>query len=533
MTYTTPDTIIVRPADPTLREALRLAAIFAAIKLLLHFALTLWTQHLGYSYFRDEFYYIVCGRHLAWGYVDQGPIVAVQARLGELLFGDSLFAIRILSALAGAVAVFLTGLLTWALGGRRSAQGLAMLGILVAPCYLAIDSFLSMNSFEPMFWVTCILAIVMMLRGHSQRTWWIVLGISAGLGLLNKPSMVFILVSLGLGLLLTPQRRLLFTWQAALGIVLMFVIVAPNVLWQAHYHWPLLEFLHNGKVGHKTPILGPLAFFGTQITTMHPLTVFLWIPGLIALLKSRSLPNCRWLGFAAVLFFALLLLMHAKDYYVVPIYPALFAAGAIAWERYFASRSFRSPLAIPLYETLLLITGILILPMAIPVLAPDTWIRYTTAMHLHADKLESAETGPLPQLYADRFGWQQEADAMVRAYRSLSPTDQKNVCLFGNNYGEAGAIDFLGKQEEPNLPPAISPHNNYWMWGPHGCTGQLLIAVSDATPEQLTHKFEDVTIVEHMDNPFAMPFEHKTVYLLRNRKPGVPPFDWAAMKFYF
>ena len=148
------NTTIVRPTDPTFRDAIGLAAVFAAVKLLLHFALTLWIQHLGYSYFRDEFYYIACGRHLAWGYVDHGPIVAVQARLGEVLFGDSLFAIRVLSALAGSAAVFLTGMLTWALGGRRPAQALAMLGILIAPIYLALDSFLSMNSFEPVFWVS-------------------------------------------------------------------------------------------------------------------------------------------------------------------------------------------------------------------------------------------------------------------------------------------------------------------------------------------------------------------------------------------
>src|ERR1700733_15772040 len=115
-------TAMVRTSDSTLHEALRLAVIFAAVKLAFQFALTLWSQHLGYGFFRDEFYYIACGRHLAWGYVDHGPIVAVQARVGELLFGTSVFAIRILSAVAGAFPIFLTGLLAWALGGRRPAQ---------------------------------------------------------------------------------------------------------------------------------------------------------------------------------------------------------------------------------------------------------------------------------------------------------------------------------------------------------------------------------------------------------------------------
>src|ERR1700686_3196495 len=181
-------TTFVRPPDLALRSALRLALLFAAIKLVLHVAANLWEAHIGYGYFRDEFYYLLCGRHLAWGYVDHGPIVAMQARLSELLFGHSLAGLRLLSALAGAARVFLTGLLAWSLGGRRAAQGLAMLGVLVAPYYLGIDSFLSMNSFESMFWMLCLLALILIERGRTERLW-LLFGASAGVGLLNKPSM--------------------------------------------------------------------------------------------------------------------------------------------------------------------------------------------------------------------------------------------------------------------------------------------------------------------------------------------------------
>src|ERR1700744_4871118 len=146
---------VVRPSDPTLQQAIRLAAVFALIKLVFTFALTLWTTHIGYGYFRDEFYYLACGHPLAWGYVDHGPIVALQARLGEILFGESVFAIRIFSALAGATTVTLPGLLAWALGGRRPAQFLAMLCVALAPGYLGADGYLSMNSFEPVFWMFC------------------------------------------------------------------------------------------------------------------------------------------------------------------------------------------------------------------------------------------------------------------------------------------------------------------------------------------------------------------------------------------
>ncbi len=243
-------TTVVRPTDLSLQSALRLATLFAAIKLVLHIATNLWEAHIGYGYFRDELYYIICGRNLAWGYVDHGPGVAIQAKLALALFGKSLAGIRMLSAVGGAGRVFLTGILAWSLGGRRPAQGLAMLGVLVAPQYLGTDSYLSMNSFESLFWMGCLLAVILIVRGGSDKLW-LLFGISGGLGLLNKPSMTFFLIALLAALLLTPQRRLLFNKWAAAGIALLILIALPNLIWQIHNHWPTLEFLHNGQVENK------------------------------------------------------------------------------------------------------------------------------------------------------------------------------------------------------------------------------------------------------------------------------------------
>ncbi len=530
MTHTT----TVRPADPMLRDALRLAVIFGAAKLALQFALTLWTLHLGYSYFRDEFYYIACGRHLAWGYVDHGPIVALQARLGEILFGDSVFGIRVVSAAAGAAMVFLTGIIAWAMGGRRSAQALAMFGVIVCPQYIGSDGYLSMNSCESVFWMICVLAIVLMLRGYSQRTWWIVFGIAAGVGLLNKPSMAFFLVSVGLGLLLTKQRRVLFSRWALAGIALLILISLPNALWQIHNHWPTLEFLRNGQIRHKNIVLGPVEFFLAQFATMQPVNALLWITGVVSLVRAKSIRDGRWFGVAYILFFGVMFAMHAKDYYLAGIYPALFAAGAIAWERRFAaSRGVQRNriVAFPIFESVLLVTGLIILPMSSPVLRPDAWVRYTKALHLHGDKMETAATGPLPQFYADRFGWQQEVDIVAKTYQSLTPLERQKVCIFASNYGEAGAIDFLGRRDGLHLPPALSGQNNYWLWGTHGCDVNLVIAVIPDTPAEVAQKYESVTIVGVMDNPYAMPFEHKNIYLLRGRRTSAP-FDWRDERFY-
>ncbi len=593
--------------SPVLTSALRLALSFALAKLALQVAANLWQAHLGWGYFRDEFYYLACGRHLAWGYVDHGPLVALQARLAETLFGHSLAGLRLPAALAGAARIALTGLLAFALGGRRAAQSLAMLGVLIAPAYLAIDSFLSMNSFESLFWMSCLLALItlqhrlgdsrplsqppssrpkaersaaeaerpphfanpltptgvphplQLFRHHwyvsslkstkhrpdrrTPLTLWLLFGLSAGLGLLNKPSMTFFLVALGIALLLTRSgRTLLLRREALAGVALLILIALPNLLWQIHHHWPTLEFLHTGRVRGKNAILGPVAFLTAQIQTLSPVTIFLWLPGLVWLLRR---PAWRWIGLTFLLFFVSMFALHAKDYYVTPVYPVLFAAGGIVWEqrrwRPFGRLSAAAPearadrlLAFPLYQATLLVTGILLLPMAIPVLSPQVWLRYASALHLRniVSNAETARTGPFPQFFADRFGWQEYLDIVTGAYIALSPEDRARVLLFTNDYGEAGALDILGSYEHRNLPPAASGQNNYWLWGTHGRDPDLVIAIVRDTPEALATRYDSVTIVGHMSHPFAMPHEHRNVYLLRHRRPATP-FRWQDERYFY
>jgi hypothetical protein len=522
-------TTVARPTDPELRDALRAATGFGAFLVLFHVALTLWVTHLGYGYFRDEMYYLLCGRHLAWGYVDQGPLVAVQARVAETVFGRSLVGLRMFAAIAGGLRVFLTGLIAWALGGRRAAQVLAMICVIVTPSYLGIDSFLSMNAAESVFWMTCLLALILIWRGGSERLW-LLFGLSAGLGLLNKPSMTFFLVALLIALLATPQRQMLHTpWRLA-GVALMLLIVLPNILWQLHNHWPTWEFLQNGKKEHKNVILGPVAFLLAQFREMHPLNILVWLPGLVWLLRRAQ---WRWLGIMYLIFLGIMMALHAKDYYVIPIYPVLFAAGGLAWESWQRGspklRDANRMFGFPILESLLVLTMFIILPLSNPVLAPTQWLAYTGALHLRdkASKTEAMENGPLPQFYADRFGWQEEVDQVERIYNSLAPADRAKVTILCSNYGEASALNFLGH----GLPVAISGHNNYWLWGPHGAAGEVVIAINGATPQEMLESYSQVQVAGRMDNPWSMPYEHRNIYLARGRKANLSA-DWPDFKHY-
>ncbi len=318
-----------------LRSVLWLCVGFAALKLAIQIVGNVLAQHAGYGIFRDELYYLVCGRRLAFGYVDQPPLTALQARVSEMLFGhDTMWSLRLISGMAGAAKVFLTGLLAWVLGGGRRAAALAMLGVVAGAVYLGIDGYMSMNSFDPVFWMLCALALIRIVSSSSQtevRNWWIVFGLSAGLAFENKDSIAFFLIAMLVALLLTPQRRILANRWFVVAVALIVLLAMPNLLWQIGNHFPTLEWLHDVAESDKDVKLPPVQFFLAQIVTLTPHSVLLWGTGVLWLLFGKATRSYRFLGVFYLIFLALMMALHAKDYYLVPAYPVFFAAGAVAW----------------------------------------------------------------------------------------------------------------------------------------------------------------------------------------------------------
>ena len=200
-----------------------------------------------YGYFRDELYYIACAQHLDFGYVDQPPLSTLLLRLSEALFGHSLFAIRVLPALASAATVALTGLIARQLGGRAWAIALACAATLSALFYLAVGNFFSMNAFEPLFWMGIVYLLVRIINGGAP-TLWLWFGALLGLGIENKHSTLFFAAGVFVALLLTPERRHFAQKWIWLGALLAFAIALPNILWQARHHWPSNSSFCTAKV---------------------------------------------------------------------------------------------------------------------------------------------------------------------------------------------------------------------------------------------------------------------------------------------
>jgi hypothetical protein len=495
-------------------------ASLAAAKLLLHLA---GIRH--YGFFRDELYYMACGEHLAWGYVDQPPLIALLAWISHHLLGNTIVSLRLMPVLAGTAVVFLTGALARELGGGKFAQFLAAASLLCATAYLAFDSFFSMNAFEPLFWLVCAGMVVRILKGASPKLW-LAFGAVAGLGLENKHTMLVFGFALVAGLLLAGQQRLFrspWIWIAALLALLIFL---PNLWWEAHHGWPQLEVVHNARVYKNIPI-SPLRFLGEQAIFMHPLALPVWLGGLVWCFFARTGRPFRCFAWAYLIVLAIFIFLGGKSYYVLPYYPILMAAGGVAFEQ-FSQASARHWLRVA-FPALLIIGGAVAVPFGVPLLPIDTFIRFSEALPVAgAVKTErDAVSVELPQLYADMFAWNTLATTVAQVYRALPAEDRANCGILGGNYGEAGAIDYYGPSL--GLPEALSGHNSYFYWGPRGYSGSCMIIFGERS-EEFIELFGDVRLAATSVSPHAMPNEQNIpVYVCH--KPIAPLADlWPRFK---
>lgn len=501
---------------------LAVVVYLALAKLALHFL-----TNGQYGYFRDELYFLACGERLDWGYVDQPPLIAVVARVTRALFGDSLFAIRLFPALAGALLVLLTGLVARELGGGRFAQALACVAVIVAPVYLLLHTWLTMNAFEPLLWMLCAYLLILLLKGGDEKLW-LLFGATAGIGLLNKHSMLFFGFGLVAGLMLAGQGRLLLSRWAWAGGLVALLIFLPNVWWQWAHGWPMLELLRNVEVAKNYQASLP-EFFAGQLLLTHPLNFPLWLAGLYFYLRAAAGKKFRALGWSYLIVFALMIWLKGKVYYLAPIYPMLLAAGAVGVERSLAMRPRLAWLRAALI-VVLLAGGAALAPMALPVLPVEAFIRYARLFGMREGvKTENKELGRLPQHYADMFGWENMTATVARVFHDLPPEERSKCAIYAQNYGEAGAIDFFGKAY--NLPKAISGHQNYFLWGPRGHTGECVIIIGGKAADH-AEIFGEVREAARVSSDYAMPYENDLpIYVCRRPKFSLPEI-WPQVKHY-
>jgi hypothetical protein len=475
----------------------------------------------NYGYFRDELYYIEAGRNLSFGYVDFPPLIALIAKVLDMLAGDALWTIHAVPALATALIVFLAGLMARELGGGRFAQGLAALASLVAITFLATGSLFSMDALDELWWVLASYVLILVLKRDDARLW-LLFGLIAGVGLATKVTVLFFGVAVAVGLLLTPARRHFGTRWIWLGGAIAFVFLLPYLLWNAANGWPTLEFFANyeGSGGSMEFLLG-------QIPGMNPFTLPLSITGLYFYLLTREGRPYRALGWTFVVLVFVLAILGAKPYTLAPAYPMLFAAGSVMAGR-LGGRV--GTFLEPLYVVLLLLSGILLAPLAMPILPPATFSSTYGFMSSTGNAAAGqSEQGIFPQPLGDRFGWETMTQKAARVYDSLPDRERSRACIFTSNYGEASALNFLGGRYD--LPPAISGHNSYFLWGPDGCTAEVMITVG-VSSEEIGQAYAAVERAATITCRYCMPEENGVpVYVATKPKAPISRL-WPQTKHY-
>jgi hypothetical protein len=498
-------------------------------------ALSYFGLHLAtstrYGYFRDALYYLACSEHLAFGYVDHPPLIAVLAWIARHTIGTSLPALLIFPALAGAGRVLLIAAFARELGANRFGVGLAAALAVVPGVWWVMDHQFAMNTFETLLWTGLAFVVLRMIKTKKPRLW-LAFGLIAGVGLETKYSITFFVLALLAGMSLTRQRRLLCTSWLVLGGGLAFVIFLPNLIWNIQHHWPFLELMHNIRVTGKDVISPPGKYLLQQILMMNPVSLPFLLSGLLFFFFSGVGKDYRALGWAFVITIAFFLITHGKDYYSAPAYGMLLAAGATAAESLFASsRMLARPKLLkvlkPVCFVWLLIGVVPALPVVLPILPIETFLGYQSRLGIEPARTERAFIGAtLPQYYADEFNWPEMVAKVAQVYHSLPPDEQSKTAIFCNNYGEAAAIDFFGAAHQ--LPKSISGHQSYFLWGPRQYTGEIVILVGE-NEVSARKQFDSVEVAATQDNPYAFWYETQPILHCRGLKWDLQT-DWSRVK---
>ncbi len=472
----------------------------------------------GYGYFIDEFYFIACANNPAFGYVDHPPLAPLVLTVFQFLFGNSLYAIRILPALAESAAVFYTGIIVKDIGGNKFSQFLAACSLAAIPVTLAFGGFYSMNSFELLLAVLFLLTTVRVIKTNNAKLW-IHSGIIMGLGMMNKHTFGVFIIALLLALILSGKWKLLFNKWFLLSGFIGFIIFLPNIIWQIINDFPSLEFYRNISVD-KNIYTPPIDFLIGQVMQMSPSTAPIWLAGTFYFLFSKRFKDFIFLPLLFIsLFIFMMLSGTSRPDRLAFAYPAAFVGGALFFE--FVISKYRLVLLKPVLIILLAFGAALALPVILPYFSYDVTKNHTEFLGINTE-VEKGKKPPLPQILADRIGWEEKVKLVVSAYNSLSDEDKKQTIVAAGNYGQAGAIELFGSQS--GLPPAACSHNNYYLWSKERVNGSILLQLDDDDSfGELSRLFDEVKVHPGIyKNNYVSPHENNLVVFIC-RYPKMPP----------
>jgi hypothetical protein len=486
-----------------MKKEYRLLYALAVIKFIVPFLL----QNAYFQPQRDEFLYLAEGHHLAWGYMEIPPLLSVFAWITNL-FGTSTFWLKLWPSLFGACTFLIAGKIIISFGGKALALFLGFLPFIFG-AYLRVHFLFQPNFLEIFFWTMIAYSILCFIQ-TQKNSWLYVFGVSAGLGMLSKYSVAFFIISIILGLLITRNRKIFSNKHLYFSALLAFLIFLPNLLWQYLYHFPVIvhmKELHQFQLQY----VQPSGFLTDQILMTLP-CVFIWIAGLyFVVFKEKG--KYRIFAWAYLFVILILLYFQGKSYYALGAYPVLFAFGAIHLERFAKQHSAAWKYAFILIPFIL---GIPLIPLLLPTWKPEKLAAYYQARHLDKTgllKWEDLENHQLPQDFADMLGWKEMTQKTAQAYNTLSDEEKKHTLIFADNYGQAGAINYYGK--EYGLPVAYSDNASFLYWLPDSLRLHNLILVTGDKQEMqrpFLNYFSSAELSDSITNQYAR--EHGSLIII-------------------
>ena len=448
----------------------------------------------GYGLHRDEYLYLAEGHHPMWGYMEGPPVIGWVAGISQFILGGTIWAAKLPVLAVGLLSLWLLCELVREMGGGKYAQLIAGAGWLLSPVYLGSNALFQPVSFNQFCWLLTSLALVRLLNYQRPKDWYI-LGAVVGLGLMTKYSIVFFLIGIFGGLLLTPQRSLLrskYLWQAA-GIA--FLMWLPNLVWQFSRGFPVVA--HMRELSETQLVNMSAADFLAPQFLFHAMGILIWLPGLFYLFRSEKLKPYRSLAFAYVFLIVLLLMLSGKAYYTFGAYAFLFAAGGVAWSEWLSKKSW--------LITLPLLANFLLIPFGLPILPVEQMQDYGVYTRDNFGftsglRWEDGSVRDLSQDYADMHGWEEMVAKVAEFYHQLPPEKQATCMIEGGNYGHAGALNFY--RHKYNLPEAVSFDASFLLWVPEHIEFDRQIILDDY-PQGPSDYFSVVSLVDSTHTLYA------------------------------
>lgn len=488
---------------------------FCIVKLALHLIADSHSSFQG-----DELLHIETGKHLAFGYMEFPPLIALFAFIQNLFGSNSVYIHHLFAHIASIIIIIYVAKTIIELGGKNKAIFLALFCIIIAPSFGRSQQLFQPVVFSQLFWVLSFYQLTKFVKYLDKRSLWYLTAFVV-LGCTAKYDALFFIFGLFALLLYKRTRQALLQQHFWKNIIVVILLLLPNLIWQYANNFPVFQ-MFNRLYETQLDKISRIESLGQLLMGINPVVSLLIIlPAFIYLLKNNKSIN-RPLAVSILLSVLFLSFKNGKSYYFYPIVLTVIPFGAIFWEQIVLEK--KKWVIYPI--TTLLLLGAVLIPFGMPVYPFN---RYLTKIYPFEKKeIDGGKYAIKYDEYYTKQKWQTTMQELKLVYDSLPVEERKNCMIWGKHYGQAGAVNLLGVKY--NLPKVFSYHGSFYSWAPKGQMPNTIIALSYRVGDFFSAYFDEVKLVRIIYNPYANNEEelYQRIYICKK-----PKQDFDKMKELF